>query len=675
MASEWQLIVSGTAVPFDQYGAIVTGMQGVGMAPVRNVISPYALSPGGAHQRTKVESRSVILQAVLPGTSIANLHQLRARLIEVLRPDRDATQQPVTLRYTGGSATVDLQAYYDAGLEWSNPVGYTEALALRFIAPDPYWRGTADTAGFLAAGSISPMKNIAIEQSTGWSFAPGVSAEPTAFTYSGKIKRITTTDGGSGLLAFTLNSGTSSFVSFYKNNVFGSFSKTTIARWDGVDWSSYAGTMPTGNNFPIQCAVKSGETIWVLATNAVNETASASSRGTVFFYPYRWTQSDGWLSAGTYSASSFESRRINVDALYKSVNDGEVYLAIGNYNNPGSVSVPSPLLVSRSNGLGGWEFAPFDLDLVLAPASTSCINYIFDTPSALYMALVPSPNGVMLPESKGGTFQSSIIYQQRLTGVWQSLGTAQGGAGDVSLAAIAISGEGVVYVGGGFTSLAGGSVSYVARYNGSQWESVGSLNGRVMDLQYDTKRDRLYATGVFTTADGKTTPNGIAYWTKEAWYVPEPILPTFAHTPSTTSSRVRTTMIEDGSVLVHGVSSGTAVVPGKTTISVQGKARTSPVITIAGQGELGQIANLVTGDRMFFQNLLLISQEVVTLDFNLGVFTSNIRGNITPYIRAGSRLIGWSFIPGNNIITISSPNAGTFTASYTCRDRYWSIDT
>ena len=84
------------------------------------------------------------------------------------------------------------------------------------------------------------------------------------------------------------------------------------------------------------------------------------------------------------------------------------------------------------------------------------------------------------------------------------------------------SGE-ALFVGGAFTGAAGVTVNHVARWDGTNWSALGSgTNGTVFALaEFDADQDgpgapALYATGLFSTADGHSASN-IAAWNGSSW--------------------------------------------------------------------------------------------------------------------------------------------------------------
>jgi hypothetical protein len=97
---------------------------------------------------------------------------------------------------------------------------------------------------------------------------------------------------------------------------------------------------------------------------------------------------------------------------------------------------------------------------------------------------------------------------------WTSLSSGT----DRSVYSLAVDGSLNLYA-GGFFALAGGiSADYVAKWNGTTWSTLGSvnLNGGVLALAVDSSGNNLFAGGQFTTI-GSATFNRVAKWNGSAW--------------------------------------------------------------------------------------------------------------------------------------------------------------
>ncbi|MFT7671586.1 MAG: hypothetical protein ACI8X5_004307, partial [Planctomycetota bacterium] len=109
---------------------------------------------------------------------------------------------------------------------------------------------------------------------------------------------------------------------------------------------------------------------------------------------------------------------------------------------------------------------------------------------------------------------------------WSSVGGGLGGGASNSVLALEIFDDGTgpaLYAGGAFKVMDGAPANRIARWDGVSWSSLGQGIGltfpdRVFDLKAfdDGTGLALYATWLFTSVSGLTVP-GIARWNGTAW--------------------------------------------------------------------------------------------------------------------------------------------------------------
>jgi hypothetical protein len=164
------------------------------------------------------------------------------------------------------------------------------------------------------------------------------------------------------------------------------------------------------------------------------------------------------------------------------------------------------------------------------------------------------------------------------------------------------------------------------------------------------------------------------YYYRGAWYNLDVDIPSNISSPSALFVALRSTGEEvffrtanQGTLLLTAPLAGTAI--------VDGGARAAPAITIRNGGAITQVNNVTTGDRLYLDNFTMTASEVVTLDFAKRSYTSSQRGDLLGYIRPGSRVSGWSLVPGTNIVNISASNGTAAVIDIAWRNTYWSIDT
>ncbi len=105
-----------------------------------------------------------------------------------------------------------------------------------------------------------------------------------------------------------------------------------------------------------------------------------------------------------------------------------------------------------------------------------------------------------------------IVQYEKSTGTWSALGTGL----NASCRTIIIGADGIIYVGGNFTTAGGSSANYIASWNGSAWSALGTGFNAVCRALVIGTDGILYAGGSFTTADGSSA-NYIASWNGSAW--------------------------------------------------------------------------------------------------------------------------------------------------------------
>lgn len=154
-------------------GVTVTQAYGMGMPPMSNQVTDYAVLDGGSFQRAQAKPRVMMLQIEASGNALTGtngLHTIRARLLSALNPHR---AQPMRLNYTGNSGTRYINAYYEAGLDGGDLAGFTEQMTLRLLAPDPYWKANTATATTMANRAAQVFNHVGSWTDGVWSSMGG----------------------------------------------------------------------------------------------------------------------------------------------------------------------------------------------------------------------------------------------------------------------------------------------------------------------------------------------------------------------------------------------------------------------------------------------------------------------------------------------------------------------
>lgn len=97
----------GVRVRLDQVGFQLTALTGLGLPPQENQLVPFAASPGSQWQGARLPSRTVAIAGAIQATSLQRLDQLRADLRALFALDTSGTPQPIRLelqRWDGPAA-------------------------------------------------------------------------------------------------------------------------------------------------------------------------------------------------------------------------------------------------------------------------------------------------------------------------------------------------------------------------------------------------------------------------------------------------------------------------------------------------------------------------------------------------------------------------------------------
>ncbi|MBO2009356.1 T9SS type A sorting domain-containing protein [Hymenobacter negativus] len=283
-------------------------------------------------------------------------------------------------------------------------------------------------------------------------------------------------------------------------NQIGGFPFTNVMRWNGTAWNG----LGAGNG------VSSPVYAVAVATNG-NVYIGGSFKqvgGVLANYVARW---DGvaWSSLGTGSANGVGSANGNISSVYSLAiaSNGDVYVG-GSFAEAGGIT---------ANNVAKWNGTVWSS---MNTGTTTGLN------GDVHAVAVASNGDVYA----GGDFNFRL-GSTVIRGVAHWAGTAWGAVGtgtvgssmDGSVQALAIAGNGDVYIGGNFTQVGGITANRIAKWNGTAWNSLGTgpANGitnyaaSVYAIALASNGD-VYVGGGFTQAGG-ISANLIAKWNGTVW--------------------------------------------------------------------------------------------------------------------------------------------------------------
>lgn len=214
--------------------------------------------------------------------------------------------------------------------------------------------------------------------------------------------------------------------------------------------------------------------------------------------------------------------------------------------------------------------------------------------------------------------------------------------------------NGDIVLGGTFTLTGTGlTANFVAIYNGSQILPLGNntLGGQVNSVAYF--QGAVYAAGVYVTVPDAIGRNQAAYGlvmlVGDYWVTPD----IFASFDGTGAGG---TFVGTGGGALYISSSaslGGGAAAAVNAVPYDGTADAYPVIMVkaTGQSSIFSIVNQVSGAAIYFNNLIIATNEIITIECApTGLTaTSNLYGDISRFIMGNSDYAGFALVKRNTI--------------------------
>ncbi len=629
-----QVRSGGTVIALADLGLSVDQFPGAGMPPIEDSAQSYAITDGAQFQRQRAASRKFTLTAKpIVGTSLGDFHVTRRTLIDVFKPDLVTPQQPIRFIYVGGQGTVQIDAYYDKGLELGNMDGpIAENAAISFNAYDPYWyfptqQGTA-LAPLRALGSV----NFIAKRNAQGQWGTLGNAGSTIFNPASgpaTIWDMIQTGGGSvifggnwGTLAGTVAPGIG--VYYPNTNTFGTLAGGTVDKDNQVVALAQnpAGTLFLGGNF----------------TTVAGTVAKNIGR--------HFNNAFGTLQGGTL-----------VSGLVWDLNyspNGTLFMGGAFANIQGT---------ANSRNLAMWTGAFGSMG---GTVNGDIFGLAWGLDNRLFMTGA-------FTTVKGTVGTAIAFWKDANYGTMGALGDG-GGAWGFGLG---VGPNGVLYETGDFVTTSGGSALRTAAWNGVQHQALGyGLNGGGRAVLADSQTGNIYFGGAFTSAGSINSPANYAVWNGAA-FVPPDIL--FVGAPGYEAGTVRAMLLtQDRSFYIAGDFSGTTSAAAVGTIVNVGRAAVYPTLRLrnngAGTGRIFQLVNTTTDDGIYFNYVMQGGESaLLTLQPGQRSFQSSAQGNVFGLLLPGSNLATFSLLPGTNYVSFFA-DSSSVEASFFWQPRSWSID-
>lgn len=635
---------------YDDYGFFVEKIVGAGATTQTLSIDEYALLPGGELNSIKTDPRQMTIIGKFIGASEKDLHDKRQALLVLLSDESYPENQPVKIRFTGGSVPKEIGVFYQSGLEgeleafycefapegdnqWARVNQWIEKCAIQFSAPDPFWYevgesavqlDTADSAFFYTVAgrlkSTEQWTNLGPPNIAGTYSAVYAIAEDNTYIYF-----------GGDFLNFD-NIPNADYIVRY-NKQTGVYSALGTGT-NGIVWSLIVGadgTLYLGGDF-------------TLAGGVANTAKIASWDGTTF------APLDVGVSAGA-----------GVYALAIGLN-GTLYAGGGFIVMSG---------VANTTRLAAWDGTAW------SALSTGANNTV--------QRLAIGLGGILyiggLFTSTGGVADTTKISS------WNGMAFLSLGTGaDDTVWALAVGTNGILYLGGDFTTVGGVSAAGIASWNGTAFNPLGSgVNDTVYNLAVGPD-GMLYAGGIFTSAGGITLNDRVVRWNGYSYAHLDIDLPGTPTVWGMLASRYADSVIPQKYDLFLGfTTTGVTSYGGKVTASNAGSALAFPKIVYgrfsglnAGVSAIVEtLKNERTGKELLFNYALLPGETLaITLEPAEKNIVSTQFGSRLDAILPNSDFGNWTLLPGDNTVTsfIRVDGGPGLTRYMIWKDKYKSWD-
>lgn len=611
-----QTRAGGRVIPLSNYGYVVTNVQGLGMAPVQQITTPFAQLDGSQYLDTRKTDRGVTFSGRWLTRTPYDRQRKMAALMADLDRDLIATRQPLTIlaeplvdsKPIRAPLFIPALSYVD-GLSGNLDGLPTGESIIAFTQYQPRING-GDSGSALTALS-TPVASAVYQRNPSGQWAGTVNASDGG--YPGVIVR-TLAMGQSGILyaggSFTTLAITGTTVN-------------RVAQFNGSAWAA----MGTGMDAIVRSmAIAPNGNVY--ATGDFTTADGGAAARVAMWNGTAWSALGSGLGAGGNAVAVAPN--------------GDLYVG-GAFTTAGGGAANR---IARWNG-SAWSALGSGLD-----GSVAALAFGLD--GTLYVG-----GGFT---TAGGGAAVSIARWNPATSTWSALGAGTNG----TVNALAVAPNGMLYAGGTFTTAGGITANYVAMWNGVQWSALGpglAGAGLVASLAVNPRTNILYAGGTFATAAGLTSA-GFAQWNGSAWTRADVLI-------SGTTDVYAILPRNDGTIFIGRAGTTTTSAAGITTITVGGSALGKPVVTITGPTAatalMVQLLNITSGAAIYLNTTMSVG-ETITIDLRRAAITSSFRGNILSDVLSGSDLAEWFVQPGANTISFYAQDASVTATMYWAND-------
>ena len=614
----------------DDYSFPIEQAQGVGHITVENLDLPQSQQPGTLYQGSNITKRVLTLASTVIGGSggLSAYHQTRRKLIRLFSPltgRQDKKPQPRRLIYNNNR---QIDVVYADGLNVpSKEVGFNEKIPVRLEAHDPYFRQVGENSQALDLQDSLVIKLVLRRLDSGtWDDMGPPDASGTYTQVNAIVHHEGTVYIGGDFLNFDNIANADYIVAF------------------DTDAGTYSALGTGMNNVVRALVVDATGNIWV--GGDFTSAGGTALGGLAYWDGSAWQDPSNYTGGGTVYALAVDGQN-------------NVYIGGDFLNFDG---------VGNTDDICYWDGSAFQAMGTGVSGGTTVRAIAVDLNDNVYV---------------GGDFTAmgGVSNTTRLAkwdgASWSALSTGAGG----SVRTMDVANDGILYLGGQFSTLGGESISRIASWNGTAFRPLGAGLGNTADvLKLKNGALPLYVSGSFATADDLTVSGFPVIWNGSVFVNPD---------NSVTGNRaLALEFVRDDLYMGGNYISAAFDVSGTTDITYSGTARSYPIITLeyaSGTSDptLIYIANQTTGAKLYF-NYQMALGETITLDFSpkKRSFASSFRGTVWNGILDESAIAQFNLIPSpdddttqtNTIACFIDGNPAELNAFIRWQDTYTSYD-
>lgn len=609
----------------------VTLLDGFGMEAIQSETQPWSNASGSFYQRSKAVDRVLQLaftvkhENLTPDGSLplGPLHELREQLIDIIKPDLTAGDEPFIIEYfddVSSDKPLYLRAHYESGLDgsWDVRNQFVNSFSLRLLSVDPFWYEDDQEA-----------QQFSVKQT----YSSGASSYTLIGLINKQWKPIVSENGahpGNNILAVARGPDGTIYVGGSFSASAGNFD-SRIAKWDG---KNYLPLGPSGITGGSVTGMAFGPDGYLYIVGDFTTAGGVAVGGIAKYNP----ATDTYSAVGTGVAPG-----VVIDCVCVAPN-GQVYVG-GAFAAIGGISAYG---IARWDGTQ-WRTVGANSGVQDGAGGNGRVFTIINAGDGVTLYM-----GGRFVADKGATVTYNGVAQiDTNTNLISQMGYGVTvNTTTLRINSLVVGKDGIVYAGGCFSAEGSPGTAVlrnVAKWSGgNRWFPVGAGLGdgttatTVTGLGINASNE-LYAVGTFS-ASGSTPITNAALLSSDVW---KPLELSGFSSAQILNSLL---MLPNGDLYFAG-SGQTVDTPKENILNNIGTSIAYPLLYIKNTGVLKYIQNRISNQALYL-NCPVYSGEEIFVDFAKGKIWSTVRGDLSYTILPGSEIRSIYLLPGINSIGV-----------------------